>query len=206
MRAHATRTTCFAIISAIENDLRALVRRASDSLQLTTILPVDVRLSAEARWLKDDRSGIRSHAEDDFELLNYIDFLDLSKILHTSFRSSQNIISVNVSALAGSFERLAPTRNRVCHTPPLEVDDLPTCVDVAHSVLAIDRPSFPTLDQTLASLKDDPTSLLHISIPSFWYSDLIDKSQWESLAVGATVVFRVGENKEGPCAVAIRLA
>ena len=171
MKAHATRTTCFAIISGIEDDLRALVHQTCDTLNIASFLPTDVRESANARWQKDNHSNALGHAEDDFELLNYIDFLDLSKILHTSIRSHSKVIAIDIEALARSFETLAPVRNRVCHTRPLEADDLLRCMDAAENILRLHGRSFPTLRRTLRSLRENPTSLLHVHIPSFWSPD-----------------------------------
>ena len=134
-------------------------------------MPDDVRVSANTRWQKDNRSSAVLHVEDDFELLNYIDFLDLSKILHRSLDPQRRVIGIDVRFLSHCFERLAPIRNRVCHTRPLEADDLLTCIDVAERILKIGGSSFPTLQETLRGLKESPTSLLHIRIPSFWSRD-----------------------------------
>ena len=171
MRAHATRTTCFAIISAIEDDLRALVRQGCDLLRLADLLPSDVRTAASARWQKDNRSSAQRNPEDDLALLHYTDFVDLAKTLQFSFRGHQDTIAIDIRSLANHFELLSPIRNRVCHTRPLEADDLLRCLDIADEVLKLHRSSFPTLQQTLRSLKDSPTSLLHIRIPPYWSPD-----------------------------------
>ena len=171
MNAHATRTTCFAIISAIEDDLRGLVRHVCDALDISGILPDDARASANSRWQKDNRSATLRDVEDDFELLNYVDFLDLSKILHKSVRRHRKTLAIDVQSLTDSFETLTPIRNRVCHTRPLEADDLLRCIDVAEHILSLQGTSFPILQRTLHSLRNNPTSLLHVRIPSFWSPD-----------------------------------
>ena len=49
MKTHATRTTCFAIISGIEDDLRALIRHVCDTLDLTSVCQKTSQLS-ESKW------------------------------------------------------------------------------------------------------------------------------------------------------------
>ncbi len=168
MRAQATRNACFAIISAIEHDLRAVVRHAADSLNLSTLLPDDVRDAATRRWQRDVAADARSAIDDDLDLLNYIDFLDLTKTISKSLRAHQSVLALDLTFFSAAFDSLAPTRNRVCHTRPLEIDDLPTTLDVAERLLATHGPSFPTLDRTLHTLRDDAPSLLSAPVPAFW--------------------------------------
>ena len=90
-RSTATRNTCFAIISAIEEDLRAFIRDECEALGLSTILPSDSRAAAASRWQTDNRSSTRGHAENDLELLDYTDFSDLSKTIHATLKPHQGI-------------------------------------------------------------------------------------------------------------------
>ena len=77
----ATRLTCFALISAIEADIRRECRELAALSRRLEILPPDVRDRAAARWNQDRRYRTES-AADDFELLDYTDFADLAKVLN----------------------------------------------------------------------------------------------------------------------------
>src|SRR5262245_16515801 len=128
----ATRLTCFAIISAIEDDLRAFLRAECTVANYRAILPTDVRNNAARRWSTDTAANAAAIAESDLDLLPYIDFLDLSKALDRLRKDV--VVPLDVTTLARALEPLAPTRNRVCHTRPLETGDLPLCLDKAEEL------------------------------------------------------------------------
>ena len=171
MAGHATRTTCFSIISTIEDDLRNLVSDVCGALNKTHFLPSDIRQSATERWQRDTTSHAQSHADDDSDLLPYTDFMDLAKILHTSLKRDRNTHGLKVTELAQAFEPLVPIRNRVCHTRPLEPDDLPKCVDTAHDVLRLEKRYFKRLDETLRQLNTNPASVVRVPIPPYWFPE-----------------------------------
>ena len=172
-RAHATatRNTCFVIIAAIEEDLRALIRNECESLGLSDVLPSDSRSAALIRWQSDNRSSTRSHPENDYELLDYTDFSDLSKTLHATLKAKQGIIPFDIKEIATALEDLNPTRNRVCHSRPLETGDLPRCLDTSDSFLALKNVAFPSLRHARQRLVEDPSFALGIQIPEYWPLD-----------------------------------
>lgn len=167
-RSTATRNTCFAIISAIEEDLRAFIRDECEALGLSTILPSDSRAAAASRWQTDNRSSTRGHAENDLELLDYTDFSDLSKTIHATLKPHQGNLAVEVKAVADRLDALGPTRNRVCHSRPLEFDDLPKCLGASDYLLQLSDLSFPTLKYARQRLRDDPSFVLNLQIPEYW--------------------------------------
>ena len=167
----AARNSCFALISALEEDLRALAKNLADAANTDDILPSDVRQVAVTRWQSDNRSSPSGHAENDLELLQYVDFLDLAKTLHR-LRKSPAEVHVDVKWLAEQLEPLAPTRNRVCHSRPLEPEDLTRCVDAAGRILnEVPHADLPTLKDTVERLSTNPQSVLGVQIPSFWAED-----------------------------------
>lgn len=162
----ATRLTCFAIISAIEDDLRAYIRTECVALNHTNILPADVRDSASRRWDLDNSSNTSARAGSDVDLLPYIDFVDLAKILH-GLRKQLNL-TADAAAIAKALEPLAPTRNRVCHTRPLEPGDLSLCLDSGGGLCGAAPGIFTSLSDALRRLSQDPRFVLGLQIPSFW--------------------------------------
>jgi hypothetical protein len=69
-----TRQACFALISAIEKDLRALVKTRFE----TGVLPSEVAGKASRRARAD---GLAESSLDATTLLNYADFADLASAL-----------------------------------------------------------------------------------------------------------------------------
>ncbi|HTM58040.1 MAG TPA: tetratricopeptide repeat protein [Candidatus Udaeobacter sp.] len=167
----ATRNTCFAIISAIETDLRETVQLLAEMHGITDLLPTDVREIALRRWASDHSSGPGLSPENDFDLLPYSDFADLSKIIASQFSNSPLIAAHVLSVLAAVIDMLNPIRHRVCHSRPLEPDDLPLSLDGASRLLALPELHFATLKATVARLSEDMPFVLNLVIPAFWAAD-----------------------------------
>jgi LuxR family transcriptional regulator, glucitol operon activator len=169
----ATRLSCFALISAIEEDLRRESSQLAEILHRSEILPPDVRERAAKRWNEDHRSIQVEAADTDIDLLDYTDFADLAKILYGLADPFSNLKNADIKPIATKLEQLAPIRNRVCHSRPLEADDFNELYDFAESLrnsrevgLWID------LTATLKMLQENPRSVLTLAIPKFWSADL----------------------------------
>ena len=169
-RSTATRNTCFAIISAIETDLRNHIVHECEIQGLTDILPNDIREPATRRWHADHSSSAQTHPESDFELIDYTDVLDLSKLLHRIANAGPETKST-IKALSDGLELVAPVRNRVCHSRPLEPEDLPCCVDLSDKFTTIEAVEFSQLKMTRTLLEKDPSYVLGLQIPVFWAAD-----------------------------------
>lgn len=172
----AARNTCFALISAIEEDFRDLIIALGDpEFHGEEILPSDVRDNAIKRRSIDQRlSSTSSIQVKEVELLPYIDFTDIAKILESKIipRHSENRDWFKEAAK--NITKLAPARNRVCHSRPLESEDFPNFVDFSEKLLHKNTPySFPSVVSARQRLKDEPGFVLTLQIPSFW----VDKSK-----------------------------
>jgi LuxR family glucitol operon transcriptional activator len=169
----ATRLSCFALISAIEADLRRECHDLAESVQRPEILPPDVRERAAKRWNDDHKSIQDQGADTDFDLLDYADFADLAKILNTLREDFGKLKTADVKPIADTLESLAPVRNRVCHSRPLEADDFSELYDFAESLTKSKSTiAFSELASTLTMLRENPRSVLTLSIPKFWSADL----------------------------------
>lgn len=167
----ATRNTCFAIISAIETDLRAHITDRCAVAGVSDILPPDVRETATRRWHADHNSSATFHPESDFELVDYTDFADLAKVLHRTLKNTAADGSSTITEIASALERVAPVRNRVCHSRPLEPEDLPTCVDLSSTFTRTPQVDFHETRRIRSLLDRDPSFVLGIQIPDFWQVD-----------------------------------
>lgn len=159
---NATRLTCFALISSIESDSRTAVA----DLQVLHGVPLPSATSEKAQArLNQDRG---STSRDSKALIDYLDFADAHEfllankgLLPPEFRSAL----LGVASQLGSFTQ---TRNRVAHTRPLEITDLPLTIDLAKRLVA-EAPSFwHATQEMLAQIESDPASILglHINLPS----------------------------------------
>jgi len=172
----ATRNTCFAIISAIEDDFRSLILALAESCGISAdILPSDVRDVSQRRRIHDARLDSLNSGDQvkDVDLLPYIDFADISKIIDAKFVRAGTGCDEWLSIVARSLLSLTGSRNRVCHTRPLEPDDLIKILDFAKELLSANNQfSFPGVASAINRLETAPTYVLTLQIPSFWSADL----------------------------------
>lgn len=166
----AARNTCFAIISAIEDDFRSSIHSIAESYAAQAdILPPDIRENAMKRRTADLRMDTAGTRIPDTELLPYIDFGDISKIFRSRIAPLLQTASDWIVEATGLLEKLVATRNRVCHSRPLEPDDLAKLIELARYLL---RPTselqFLAVSSTLARIEREPTYVLTLQIPQFW--------------------------------------
>lgn len=166
----ATRNTCFALISAIEDDFRTLIIALSATDQSEReILPTDVKENALRRRATDLRMDSISSNVSERDLLPYIDFADIAKILESKISPRAESHKEWLTATARRLLLLTATRNRVCHTRPLEAEDLPSLVDFARSITSAATPfPFSNVLQTSDRLSQEPGFVLTLQIPQFW--------------------------------------
>jgi LuxR family glucitol operon transcriptional activator len=168
----ATRLLCFALIAAIESDLRDAIRHVAEPGPLTEIFPDDVRSRAERRWLDDHKGTALDIPEADLDLLGYTDFGDIAKLLHGLSQLFLRSGTQRIANIASGLESLVGTRNRVCHSRPLEPDDFASLHDFAEDLQRHHRSiDWQELSKTLRLLRDNSSALLNLQIPQFWLVD-----------------------------------
>lgn len=156
----ATRLTCFAIISALESDMRSKIDLVATDLPLEETLGQDLIDSCSSRRARDGlhESGALS------SLLPYLDFADSYKILSRfNDRHSSEFLS-SLQPLKPRFDRLVAIRNRVAHTRPMEIDDSATLLDVAKAVSELDPTSWSDVCDVIRRLDSDPSFVLGLTI------------------------------------------
>lgn len=165
----ATRMTCFAILSAIETDLRREIRDAVNANSLTQFLPEDVRNNATPR--RESDRGTQSDRED-LQLLDYMDFPDIAKVISRIKREIQQLGIEDVGWIIARLGELTSVRNRICHSRPLEVEDLPSLMDFAQDLISKHpRQQWIDIRSTLQRLDKEPTFVLYNTIPDYWTSN-----------------------------------
>ncbi|MBT1258245.1 hypothetical protein KHP11_27645 [Rhodococcus erythropolis] len=159
---NATRLTCFALISSIESDSRAAV------LELQEIhgvdLPAAMIVKAEARLAHDRGSSTGSAAA----LVDFLDFADTQEFLLSHKALLESALRDSLLAIARLIGPFTQTRNRVAHTRPLEIEDLPRTIDIAKQLVRDAPENWRTTQDMLARIEADPSSVLglRVSLPA----------------------------------------
>jgi LuxR family transcriptional regulator, glucitol operon activator len=165
----AVRNSCFAILSAIEIDVRLFIETEIDVTLHDRLLPADVCENARERMLNDPKRSPAVRSNKELDLLEYTDFSDLSKILFANSGAFPSFPQPLIKRIAEKLAAMSAPRNRVCHSRPLDDDDLTRFVDLATSLIT----SFPTFSwDTLRDIegkrRSDPSFIFRLEIPSFW--------------------------------------
>jgi len=165
----AVRNTCFALLSAIEVDLRELIERELLTGAQDNIIPADVKESATNRYGFDHRDSPMSGDPTIVDLLPYLDFADLAKVLSPAMEELKGRYGEGFPSVPPKIEAFAPVRNRVCHSRPLEEHDFASCLDFSKELLQINS-SLPwtTLRETQRMLEERPGYVISLQIPEFW--------------------------------------
>ena len=159
MSFNATRLTCFALISAIEIDLRDLILSLESDHKIHW--PASTLHSANGRRNQSHAPKLEpSHTE----LVDFLDFADGYQILLGNKEALDADVAKLLSAMAPFLERLVAVRNRVAHSRPMEIDDLAIAHDVAKALVKSTQQSWATLRATLHRLEKDPAYVLGLTV------------------------------------------
>lgn len=165
-RNYATRMSCFSLISSIETDLRNILT-LQEFDDYTQILPEDVATTAKARYL-DHKKEVFSKESDLSELLDFIDFYDLSKILNKISKTQTIFSEEELKDITVGLEKLSKCRNRVCHSRPLEPNDFVSLLDFTQQLIETgERLDWKNINEAIRNL-NNPSYALSLSIPDFW--------------------------------------
>lgn len=166
-RTFATRMTCFSLISAIETDLRHII--CTMNISTTIITPTDVENNSKNRF--------KSHFNEDFseenslsDLIEFSDFSDLAKILSKNKTIQDLIDTDNINIIVAGLNNLTQPRNRICHSRPLEYNDINDLTDFSITLKKIGSNHWWTnINEALENL-NNPSFALSLQIPSYWKS------------------------------------
>lgn len=169
----ATRNTCFAIISNAEVDFRNYFINLKNQLSKFE-LPKDVEDNARRRLEQDSKWIINHKAPASFEeVINYIDFGDIKKILDAVVYKIDIVNYQWCKEVSSEIEKIIQTRNRVCHSRPLEIDDSIKVLDFSKYLLEKVEISdiFIELGKLISNLEVNPAYAIGFNIPDFWRSE-----------------------------------
>jgi len=125
----ATRLTCFALLSAMEEDTRAFIEAFLGSRPIADVLDAPKAELCQQRRSKDGL-GVASALAG---LLPYLDFGDGYEVLAAHKGGLDVPLQSDLKSIAPQLPRTIAIRNRVAHTRPMEIDDSAHLLDLAVS-------------------------------------------------------------------------
>jgi LuxR family transcriptional regulator, glucitol operon activator len=161
MAFNATRLTCFALLSALEEDLRTEIENYVGIDDAADVLPAARLDSAQLRRAKDYPGTTATSLG---ALLPYLDFADSYEILNRESAKLPNELQEQLRTFTPRIERVTAIRNRVAHTRPMEIDDLPNILDLARALCTTPGTRWPTLRATLMRLNNEPAYVLGLTV------------------------------------------
>lgn len=165
MNENDKRILCFTLISGIERDLRILISEEIDN-EFEKFLPSDVVALAKERYCSCNKEVFKE-GTNLIELLEYIDFYDLKKILD-KIKTIQSIFTASeLNFISESLLELTGCRNRVCHSRALEENDYDDLLNFAKNLVKINSIfKWYNLNHSINNLTEKDT--FSIKIPEFW--------------------------------------
>jgi LuxR family glucitol operon transcriptional activator len=161
--------SCFSLISSIEVDLRNIIVKDIPEFD-EALIPPDTLKVAKERFF-DDKAESFTKESQLIELLDYIDFYDLNKILH-KIKNKQLIFNDNeITLISDGVSKLTQCRNRVCHSRPLEPNDFLDLLDFTYELTKTGQSLYwKNINEAISNL-DNPSYAMSLEIPKFWRSN-----------------------------------
>ena len=222
MAFNLTRMTIYALIAAIEEDLRALVK-----LYIQDESQLDPALQDRTKSRIEKDIGVIFGDIDVKELIDYFDLGDTFQTINANGDSFPSHIYRVIKSITKDLEKIIPIRNRVMHIRPLNFNDLPVVSEFCNKINDLDLSiKWDNISKTIARLDEDPSFVLaleivsydddesishNLPIPDFDETGLIGRDteieQVKQLSLGGfPVISIVGEGGVGKSALALKVA
>jgi LuxR family transcriptional regulator, glucitol operon activator len=128
------------------------------TFEATVGAPLFETLSRRAE--QDEDGGGRA------DLPEYLDFADAFKLVNSNKMLLDPDLRKAISENGSMFDRLAPIRNRVMHSRPLQFDDATHVTEAVRKLLGAVKRSFPNLAEMQENLQKNPDFALSLEIRS----------------------------------------
>ncbi|WP_027341621.1 tetratricopeptide repeat protein [Hamadaea tsunoensis] len=149
--------TCYALLRAIESDLRALIVRYCGDHPAEQVLGAELRAKALKRQANERRDADGATTA---VLVGYLDFGDANALRSRWAASFPEDLRAALDKLHSALDRAVPIRNRVAHARPLDIDDLSSLIELADRLMLVPGFDWPELTATHRRLKDEPSYVL----------------------------------------------
>jgi LuxR family glucitol operon transcriptional activator len=162
----ASRLTLYAILSAIEEDLRTALRLYfSASISVDDFFGEELYKKCKDRYERED--GPSEERPQIHELVVYTDFSEAFQLLNTHSAYLPVNVATYIKSITPDLAKLVPIRNRVMHSRPLNYDDLALCLDTCEKLVLSSDFQWSDLSTTLSRLKMEPSYVLGLQIPVY---------------------------------------
>jgi len=159
----SSRLTLYAIISAIEEDLRKAIVQFLPETTPEQLFGKDLLSRASERYQKDKDGDTGTPSS--LDILPYIDFADSYQLLNNKASELPKHVAVFLSRSTHRLEKLAAIRNRVAHSRPLLFDDFSRTLETSEEFIGSGAIPWNALQSTLQRLKTEPSFVLNLQIP-----------------------------------------
>ncbi|MND85657.1 Tetratricopeptide repeat protein [compost metagenome] len=214
--------TIYALISALEEDLRSLIKthiRDEGAIE-------EELLNRSKSRIEKDIGGLFSDIELD-DIIDYFDLGDTFQTININKECFPEHISKLIKTETKNLENIVSIRNRVMHIRPLNFDDLQIVSEFCKKLQQSENMIlWSNINETLTKLEDDPSFVLaldivsydvdesinhNLPIPDFDETGLIGRDkeveQVKKLCLGGfPVISIVGEGGVGKSALALKVA
>lgn len=144
----------------MEEDLRLTLIEALPGVTPDEALPAGILQEARRRMAKQPDFGTEARLAD---VLPFVDFGETLALIERHKSLLHPTFAQNLPEWRPRIHQLVPIRNRVAHTRPLEIADLPTVQDLVATLLQ-HRDMWMSLDSTAAKIRKDPSAVLDMDI------------------------------------------
>lgn len=166
------RLTLYSLISALEADLRKVLRHEIVPLNtnLDFINDDEVRKKIIERFLNDN-PGIDPHANLD-SVLEYLDFQESYKIILANKKDVSPFIIKQIKSVVPQLDGICAIRNRVMHSRPLLAGDFSTVYSFVTIIIEKDS-EWDSCRKTMMRLEEDPSFVFTLKIPEEHETDTV---------------------------------
>jgi LuxR family glucitol operon transcriptional activator len=161
MSVNASSLTCYALLSSMERDLRNLILEVAAEADASEILGPELLKKTLERRQKDQPRSASTHLS---SLLVYVDFADSYQIMCRLTDRLPEVLSTALKEIGPKWDRIIPIRNRVAHSRPLELDDLPNVVDFSKEFIGIPGADWAETRRARAELDRNPGYVLGLNL------------------------------------------
>ena len=213
--------TIYALVAAIEEDLRKLVKA-----HITEKDDIEKDLIERAKnRIQKDIGELFSDIELN-EIIDYFDLGDTYQIINKNHEKFPEHVSKMIKKLTRDFDCIVAIRNRVMHIRPLNFDDLPKVSEFCRILVESDSLTWRNVKSSIEKLSEDPSFVLSLEIlnldddksinhnlplPDFDETGLIGRDrevdQVKQLCLGGFPVISIlGEGGVGKTSLALKVA
>lgn len=158
----ATRLTLYALISAIEMDLRSFIINNINEVNEKLIIDEELEKKLNDRSKKDMQFYYEIETK-----IEYMDFGDCVSIINKFKKVFPDSFKNDIQEIIQALNNIIPIRNRVMHSRPLEFTDLTNVVDFvsehSNSKLIMFRETIDIKNQ----INNNPAIVFSLKIPEF---------------------------------------